>query len=115
MKRKVVLYPSVEYRDREMVHKKVVIPNQSMSLKEIIKRFVRKESLPIEQQGVYYESEYDLEKLANADMTERAEVLEKVRGDVEVKKAKLPKRPKASVDPNPSPPAPPVPVDPPKP
>jgi hypothetical protein len=52
---------------------KTVVPNQSMSLKDILKRFVRRESLPIEHKGYYEDRFGDLEKLKYADFTVREE------------------------------------------
>lgn len=49
--------------------KLLTVPNQAMTLQEIIKRFTRRESLPIERQGVYAEGFGDLEKMSNADIT----------------------------------------------
>lgn len=47
--------------------KSVTVPSQSMSLKDILKRFVRREPVALEKQGVYEERFGDLEKLAHAD------------------------------------------------
>jgi len=66
--------------------KETAIPSQSMSLKEIIRRFVRRESLPIEKNGIYEERMGDLEKLANADITEQMERVEQLK--TTIKKAK---------------------------
>lgn len=60
------------------VHKHV-IPKQSMTIKEIFARFVRKESLPIEREG-YYEDRYgDLEKLAKRDIVDQMEVVQSLK------------------------------------
>lgn len=53
--------------------KKVVVPNQSMTLHEIIQRFTRKEALPIEKEGFYAENLGDLEKMQREDITVRHE------------------------------------------
>lgn len=53
--------------------KNVVIPSQSMSLKEIIIRFTRREALPIEKQGMYEDRMGDLEKISREDILERHE------------------------------------------
>lgn len=53
--------------------KVVVVPNQSMTLKEIIRRFVRKESLPVHQEGIYEDRMGDLEKIANEDIFDKHE------------------------------------------
>lgn len=77
--------------------KKTVVPMQSMSLKEIIKRFIRKESLPLSQEGVYEDRyDYDLEKLAHEDLTVKEEILKEAREktkalDKKVKKEKADK------------------------
>lgn len=76
------LYPPVKVAGQDFSKAKiVVVPQQSMTLKEIIKRFIRKESLPIEKEGIYEERMGDLEKLAKSDITyrmEKAESLDKV-------------------------------------
>lgn len=69
--------------------KRVTLPNQCMSLQEMLRRFVRREPLPVEKKGIYHESDYDLEKLATADRTEQDEVLEVMKRDVEAKKKKV--------------------------
>lgn len=51
----------------------MVVPDQSMGLKEIIKRFIRKESLPIQKQGFYEDRFGDLEKMANEDIVVQLE------------------------------------------
>lgn len=79
------------------------VPNQSLSLREIIKRFVRREPLPMSKEGTYFEGDYDLEKLGSSDITEKHEVLEDLKKDTERKKRKVEdlNRPPASPDPNP--------------
>lgn len=69
--------------------KRVTLPNQAMSLQEMLRRFVRREPLPVEKQGVYIETDYDLEKLATADRTEQEEVIEELKRDVAGKKKKV--------------------------
>lgn len=61
--------------------KKVVLPNQSMSLQEILRRFVRREALPIEVKAGYFETDYDLEKVAHMDIAEKHEILERVKAE----------------------------------
>lgn len=56
--------------------KKIVQPNQSMSLEEILERFTRGEALPIGQQSAYDETDdigVDLEKIAKADLVDKEE------------------------------------------
>lgn len=62
--------------------KKCVVPNQSMSLKEILQRFVRREALPVARQGIYEERFGDLEKLSKADITEQLERVEEIKADI---------------------------------
>lgn len=70
------LYPDVIVKGQSFVGcKKLVVPSQSMSLREILRRFVRKESLPISHEGTYEDRyDYDLEKLAKEDLTVQEEV-----------------------------------------
>lgn len=64
------LYPKVDVRGQDFRDVKVLtVPDQSMSLREIIKRFMRRESLPVEKQGIYATGLGDLEKIRNADIT----------------------------------------------
>lgn len=51
-----------------------VIPNQSMTLQEIVRRFIRKESLPIQKEGVYAEDLGDLENMQREDIVDRMEM-----------------------------------------
>lgn len=69
------LYPSSKrYKRKDQVWgKKQTVPNQSMSLQEIIRRFTRKEALPLEKDGVYEDRFGDLEKLSREDITVRRE------------------------------------------
>lgn len=64
-----------------------VVPDQSMSLDEILTRFVRGESLPVGfdvQEGDENETrpelaDVDLEKLANSDLVDKAEFVDKLK------------------------------------
>lgn len=92
MKVKIALYPTASRYKRKAVTfgKKQTVPNQSMSLMEIIKRFTRKESLPIEKPAVYEDRFGDLEKLSREDITvkrERAQQLKTwaTRGEKELR------------------------------
>jgi len=68
------LYPVVERHGKDFSNEKIVtLPNQNMSLKDIIRRFLRKESLPIEKDGIYVDGLGDLEKLQHEDITVRKE------------------------------------------
>lgn len=58
-------------------------PNESMSLNEIISRFMRGEALPVGQDGEYFEGEEDLEKLKKMDIVDRTEYKERMTKIVE--------------------------------
>lgn len=60
-----------------VVGPKLTVPDQAMSLAEILMRFTRNEALPIDQGGVYHESEDDLGKVGHLDLVERAEFVER--------------------------------------
>lgn len=74
-KLKIALYPTASKYERKQITwgKKRTVPNQSMSLQEIIKRFTRKEALPLEKEVVYEDRFGDLEKLSREDITVRRE------------------------------------------
>lgn len=52
------------------------VPDQSMTLQEILDRFTRGEVLPIGKTVQYHESEDDLEKVSHLDLVDRAEFIE---------------------------------------
>lgn len=56
---------------------KLTVPNQSMSLSEILERFTRGESIPVMKQTQYHESEDDLEKVGQMDIVDRLEFADK--------------------------------------
>lgn len=69
----------------------LVVPDQAMSLEEILKRFTRSEPLPVGFNGRYDddvsdednpEKDIDLEKLVHADLVDRAIYAEKMRAIV---------------------------------
>lgn len=59
--------------------KRIVTPNASMSLAEILERFTRDESLPISKRVSWLDNGTDLEKLANADLVDQALFVEKMK------------------------------------
>lgn len=76
----LLLYPNVTVEAQDFSKVKVqTMPNQSMSLKDIIKRFVRREALPQMREGLYVENLGDLEKLARQDITVRMERMEEIK------------------------------------
>lgn len=71
---KLRMYPKVAIVGLDLsAEPVVVVPNQSMSLREILRRFVRKESLPVSQEGIYEERMGDLEKMSKEDIVIRHE------------------------------------------
>lgn len=59
--------------------KRVVVPNQSMSLREIVQRFIKKESLPLNKEGFYSEDHGDIEKINAEDFTEKVERINELK------------------------------------
>ncbi|MEM2002859.1 MAG: hypothetical protein QXT77_09465 [Candidatus Methanomethylicaceae archaeon] len=77
------LYPSRKVVGQDYTNvKKIVVPNQSMTLKEILRRFVRRESLPVEKQGMYAEGFGDLEKMMHEDFTVQEERINELKKKV---------------------------------
>lgn len=68
--------PSVGHR---FTSKKAVVPNMSMSLEEILRRFTRGEKLPIGNDGNFDDGDDDLEKISHMDLVDREEFTEKLR------------------------------------
>lgn len=58
---------------------KLTVPDQSMSLQEILTRFTRNEPLPIGNQVNFHESDDDLEKISKMDLVDRQEYIEKLK------------------------------------
>lgn len=87
MSKVIVLYPAVP-RVRRMFDgvKRTTLPNQCMSLQEMLRRFVRREPLPSAKDGVYIEGDYDLEKIVKMDRVEQDEILEAVKETVSRRK-----------------------------
>lgn len=56
--------------------KKQVVPNQAMTVREIMNRFTRNEPLAIAKEKFYHDGSFDLEKIAHADMVDRGEFIE---------------------------------------
>lgn len=60
--------------------KKSVLPNQSLSLQEILERFTRGEPLEIGREGAQYDDgPEDLEKVSHWDLVDRAEFINKLK------------------------------------
>lgn len=91
------LYPTVVVKKQSFVGAKIfAVPQQSMTLREIILRFTRKESLPIEKQGVYHEQFGDLEKAQHEDITVRMERAEELKSRIAKGKKAFEEREKAA-------------------
>lgn len=60
--------------------KKAVVPNQALTLEEILKRFTRGEPLEIGREGAQYDDgEEDLEKCKNMDLVDKQEYIDKLK------------------------------------
>lgn len=60
--------------------KKLTVPNQALSLEEILRRFTRGESLEIGKDGTFDdEGDDDLEKVAHMDLVDREEYVNKLK------------------------------------
>lgn len=83
----IQLYPGVP-RVRRMFDgvKRVTLPNQCMSLSEMLRRFVRREALPAAKDGVYIETDYDLEKVSKMDRVEQDEIISELKQTVSTRK-----------------------------
>jgi len=96
--KKLILYPEVKVKGQDYSKvKSVTVPNQSMSLKEIIQRFMRRESLPVSKEGVYNDQLGDLEKIKNLDMTEQVERIEELKTNIARATARMELKEKARV------------------
>lgn len=73
--RNVQLYPTVVVARQSFTGAKVhTVPKQSMTLREIIQRYVRKMPIPVSMdQGIYQDRMGDLEKMQHDDLTIQAE------------------------------------------
>lgn len=57
----------------------LVVPNQAMSLEEILERFTRGEPVAVGRDISYHESDDDLEKVSKMDLVDRDEYIEKLK------------------------------------
>lgn len=88
----VRLYPNVIVKGQSFKGvKRVVVPKQSMGLREIIQRFVRRESLPSLREGVYEDrlGDIDLEKVSKADITEQLDVADQIKSALSKREKRL--------------------------
>lgn len=69
-----------KYKGQDFSKEEVLtVPNQTMSLQEILERFVRNEPLAIGKDVNYGESEDDLEKLLRLDPVDKAAYIKKMQ------------------------------------
>jgi len=78
--------------------KKHVVPNQAMSLQEIIQRFTRRESLPVEREGIFRTDMGDLEKQQTEDFTYHHERAQEIREKIKSAKKRMEDQHKARID-----------------
>lgn len=89
----VALYPKVIVKPQDFSKvKKLTVPNQSMGLKEILQRFIRRESLPVAKDGYYHTGLGDLEKLSKEDMTVQYERVHDLREKIKSANARMKKQ-----------------------
>lgn len=70
----------VRYKGQDFSKEEILtVPNQSLSLQEIIDRFIRNESVPVGFPTEFHESEDDIEKLRKMDPVDRAEYIKKMK------------------------------------
>lgn len=83
MERVVRLYPPFKVKGQSFKGvKRQVVPNQSLSLREIVKRFVRREQLPVNHEGLYEERFGDLEKISKQDIVEQMQRVEELKSQI---------------------------------
>lgn len=78
---------------------KLTVPNQSMTLREIIRRFTRKEPLAIQKEGFYETRFGDIDALARMDITEKIEAIDAIRQYANRAKQLLDEKDKATKQP----------------
>lgn len=79
--------------------KKTVVPNQSLTLHQILKRFIKNEPLPVSKEGTYSDTQdIDLEKFYSEDITVRHEILEEQKERVKGMKAKIDDQNKSAME-----------------
>jgi len=59
--------------------KKQVVPNQALSLQEILERFTKGEPLEVGRDVQYHESDDDLEKVSHMDLVDKQEYMDKLK------------------------------------
>lgn len=85
--KKLQLYPNVTVASQDFSDAPVLtVPRQSMSLQEIIRRYIRHLPVPVSsQEGFYMEGQGDLEKMQHADLID---IQERMLRETEAYKAR---------------------------
>lgn len=78
-------YAGLSFKDCKVL----TVPNDALTIRQIIARFVRNQSLPVQKEGVYMDVGEDIEKIRKADFTEREEFLARHGEKVKSMKKKL--------------------------
>lgn len=78
MKFKCISLPDPSSGQSYKGEKKVVVPNQALSLQEILERFSRNEEVPVGKDASYDDGDDDLEKVAHMDLVDREEYVDKL-------------------------------------
>lgn len=83
------LYPKFLAKGQDFSNvARVTVPKQSLSLREILRRYVRREPLPSTTDGVYEERFGDLEKMSKGDIIDQMENVEVLKGKISRAKQK---------------------------
>lgn len=78
MKYKSIASPA-PWKGVKLGDKKLVVPNQSMPLEEILKRFTRGEPINVGKEAQYDDGPDDLEKMAHMDLVDREEYIDRLK------------------------------------
>lgn len=62
--------------------KRMTVPGQSLSLAEILRRYVRREPLPQSHEGTYETRFGDLEKIARMDIVDQMEIVDSLKAQI---------------------------------
>lgn len=93
------LYPPVAVKRQSFKGEKILtIPSQSMSLHEIVRRFVRREALPLMKEGTYETRMGDLEKLSREDITVQMERVQELKSNIKHAEKRMEDEHKRKID-----------------
>lgn len=89
----IKLYPKVEVKGLDFTGvKDTCVPNQSMSLDEIVRRYVRREPLNVNHNEAFYEERFgDLEKIAKGDLVEQEAAIIAIKAKMDALKSDIEK------------------------